>query len=181
MLSPSLERLAHRGVNDAITGGARGYVAMLRRALGEAPPADPAPSAPAVPTLRTRPVVLTPASPRGELLDVLAPTRFAGGTGGIFTVDTRAFPDGGTLTMTIRVGGSAAAGSFELMSIRRDGEHVVARPVAKAHGVEPATSRRVVHRFAHGERFWFGAWRADGAADDSTNAFQVLVEVKAAE
>ncbi len=178
VLSPTLERLAHRGVNEAITDGASGYARMLRGALGEPTAAkDDAPAVSSnVPTPGKRPVVLTPASPKGELLDVLAPAKFAGGMGGIFTIDTRAFPDGGTLTLTIRTGSAEASGSFELMTLRRHAGGMAAMPVARAHGVAPSTTRRLVHRFKRGERFWFGAWRADGTTGDGTNAFQVLVE-----
>ena len=123
-------------------------------------------------------VVLDSTQPAQEILDIFR----APGSGyqdyTVVNIDTRAFEDGGTLRIYVRVGSGDAAGSFDLFEsgaqLPKEG---IPEALASAWGIKPNTSTTIRHRFERGEVFKLGATGDWFSNVGHTNAFYLRISV----
>jgi hypothetical protein len=98
----------------------------------------------------------------------------------VFRVDTRAFANGGTLTIDIRLGDGASGGSFDLFPdntpLPKTG-----RPLASltgAYDVPPGKGAVLTYTFTEGRVFQFGATGNWFSPEDATNTFNIAVRMQ---
>ena len=123
--------------------------------------------------------VLDKAQPSQEILDAFR----APGTGyqdyTVINIDTTAFKGSGTLIIDIRVGGADISGSFDLFDgdTELPTEGYPDAALNSAWGIGPGEAGKIIHRFARGGVFKFGAtgdWYGDKGR---INAFQARISV----
>ena len=97
----------------------------------------------------------------------------------VVNIDTRAFEDGGTLNIYIRVGSADASGSFDLFEsgaqLPKEG---IPEALASAWGIKPNTATTIRHRFERGEVFKLGATGDWFSKVGDTNAFYLRISVE---
>ncbi|MCY4553992.1 MAG: hypothetical protein OXC79_09985 [Candidatus Poribacteria bacterium] len=124
-------------------------------------------------------VVLNSAQSSSEILDIFR----APGNGyqdyTVVNIDTRAFEDGGTLTIYVQVGSADAAGSFDLFESDTElPTEGIPEALASAWGVKPNTATTIHHRFERGEVFKLGATGDWFSKKGDMNAFYLKISAE---
>lgn len=179
LITPDLRVVGHVNVHAPDASRPASYVTFLRRGLAAARGEEleePAP-APADERPAPRSLTLTPDAPTDSILDVVR--RSGPGQPGLvfFGLDASAFTTGGTLEVTVRLGGAAAPGKFELCAGMRGNPHMMA-PVRTLEVLQPGATGTLVYEFEQGARFGLAAMTAAGAKEGESNAFLSTVTVR---
>ena len=99
----------------------------------------------------------------------------------VVVIDTRAFENGGTLTVDIETGRADAEGLFYLVDGNDDlptTERVTKHMVLAMKWLEPDETGQLAHRFGRGQFFKLGATGAHSRSEKgSTNAFKARISV----
>ena len=125
-------------------------------------------------------LVLDRAQPSQEILDAFR----APGDGyqdyTVVSIDTTAFEDGGTLIIDAQIGSAETAGSFDLFDgdAELPTEGYPTDALTSAWGIRPGTAGKIIHRFARGKVFKFGATGDWYGEKGSINAFQAKISVE---
>ena len=99
----------------------------------------------------------------------------------LVVIDTRAFENGGTLTVDIEVGRADANGFFYLFDGNR--ELPTALQISKEDRlasvwIEPGDTRQITHSFERGQFFKLGAIGRSDEERGQVNAFQARISVE---
>lgn len=94
-------------------------------------------------------------------------------------IDATPFENGGTLVINIEVGGGEATGSFDLFDADTElpTEGIPDDALAHAWDIPPDATGQIVHRFARGQRFVFGATGNWFSEKGSVNEFCVRFSI----
>jgi hypothetical protein len=161
----------------ATGGGATGGEATGGGATGGEAVATQTRAAPAAGAARARgvsAVKLTPEEPTGSVLDVIQRRAFGKQSMSFFPIDATAFAGGGTIELTVRVGGADASGKFELCAAVAGGMS----PVRTLEKVTRGETGKIVHEFTKGGLFGLAAMPGAGSAEGEANAFLATVTVR---
>lgn len=127
-------------------------------------------------------VVLSSEQPSQEILDIFQIPTVGYQHYTVVVIDTRAFEDGGTLTIDIEIGRAEAVGFFCLFN--GDSELPTDEKVPKGKlasvWISPGDTRQITYPFDQGQFFKLGAtgsWRKEKG---SINAFQAKISVEPA-
>jgi hypothetical protein len=179
LITPDLRVVGHVNVNEAAAREASLYLSFLRRGLAAARGEELA-EAPEEPEVHAesdylgRTLVLTPDEPLGTLLDVVRRGGFGEPNMKFFMIDATAFTDGGTLEISVRVGGANASGKFELCAAVEGGMS----PVQTLAKVGPGETATLTHAFDAGALFGLATMAGAGSVEGDTNAFLATVTVR---
>jgi len=190
LITSDLRVVGHVNVHASEASLPASYLTFLRRGLAAArgeeyvAEAEPPPvSAPDPASKRPAPrgLTLTPVAPTDSILDIVR-GRGPGHSGlAFFGLDTTAFPTGGTLEVTVRLGGSAARGKFELCA-GMDGNPQMMTPVRTLDALQPGATGTLSLEFEQGARFGLAAMTAPmtatGTTEGDVNAFLATVTVR---
>ena len=175
ILSPELELMGKQLVNDLGTnsksGGLQfheGYLMFLKESLEDK-----------FPGLGN--VVLSREQPSQEILDIFRIPTVGYQNYTVVVIDTRAFEDGGTLTIDIEVGRGDAVGFFCLFDGNSElpTEEKVPKGKLASTWISPGDTRQITYRFDQGQFFKLsatGSWRKEKG---TANAFRARVSVEA--
>lgn len=187
LISPELEVLDHVNAHDHERTTAGGYLAFLRggvaRARGE--PVDAEAGAAAARqdaggdarAVRPPMLTVTPDEPQDSILDLVR-RRPAGDASIVFVpIDATAFPDGGVLKLTVRVGATGTPIRFELCA--PGAKHSVLVPVGTLPRIAPGATARLEHAFEKGTPLGIAVLPVAGGLPEDVTAYLATVEVKA--
>ena len=125
-------------------------------------------------------LVLDRAQPSQEILDAFR----APGDGyqdyTVVSIDTTAFEDGGTLIIDAQIGSAETAGSFDLFDgdAELPTEGYPTDALTSAWGIRPGEAGKIIHRFARGKVFKFGATGDWDGEKGHINAFQARISIE---
>ena len=174
IISPALELMGRQPVNEFFADNRRrklrheeSYLVFLKESLEDK-----------FPGLGN--VVLTSEHPSQEVLDAFRIPTVGYQNYTVVVIDTRAFENGGTLTIDIEVGRGDAVGFFYLFD--GDSELPTAEKVPEGKlasaWISPGDTRQIMYRFDRGQFFKLGAtgsWRPEKG---DINAFYAKISVE---
>ena len=177
VISPDFQLMGRLLVNDFIDDTWRrklrwkeGYLIFLKEALEG--------KQPGLGNIR-----LSSEEPSQDILDVFRTPTVGYKDYTVLVIDTRAFKDGGTLTVDIETGRADAEGHFYLVDGDDDlptTERVTKYMVLALTWLEPDETGKLTHRFDRGQFFKLGATGCYGRSKKgSTNAFKARISVEA--
>ena len=179
LVTPALEVVGHVNVNQPEALLPELYARFLRRGLalarGEEPPPEPE-EEPG--TASPPPVRLTPSEPEGTLLDLVVVAKEGSFDMRFFALDASAFTGPLELTIEVRLGSAAAAGTFELCAAPSDMPEMMS-PVETLARLEPGKVGTLTHTFERGALFGLAVKGAEGQAEGATNAFLATIRARA--
>lgn len=183
LIAPDLSVVGHLNVHEPRAMDPDAYLAFLRRGLaaarGEVLAAEPAEAAmdgpehgEVQPALR-----LTPAEPTTSVLDVVSRKGFGQMAMSFISIDAQAFPAGGTLELTVRLGVGQATGRFELCAAQ-EGNPQMMGPIKTIEQLGRGATKTLVHDFEAGAVFGLAAMAGGDCKEGDTNAFLATVTVR---
>ncbi len=126
-------------------------------------------------------IILNSEEPSQDVFDVFRTPMVGYKDYTVVVIDTRAFENGGTLTVDIETGRADAEGNFYLVDGDDDlptTERVTKHMVLALAWVEPDETGKLTHRFDRGQFFKLGATGCYGRSEKgSTNAFKAKISV----
>lgn len=185
VISPELEAIGHVPLNDYLESNRRedgtleseNYLLFLTDSLAGKLPGFGN-------------IALTPVQPSQRILDVFRTPEYGHQDYTVIVIDTRAFENGGTLTIDVELGNEKGYGSFHLL----DAEHKLTydadrkRPEAimldESHDIgwyDPCETGQMTHRFERGRVFKLVAVGFPSNDRGSVNAFHAKISVEPAE
>jgi len=127
-------------------------------------------------------IILNSEEPSQDVFDVFRTPTVGYKDYTVVVIDTRAFENGGTLTVDIETGRADAEGYFYLVDGNDDlptTERVTKYMVLAMKWLEPDETGQLTHRFDRGQFFKLGATGCYGSSEKgSTNAFKARISVE---
>jgi hypothetical protein len=188
----------HINVHEPEAMTAEGYLSFLKRGLKDAGRDVGADSLSSVPqALETAheanpdfsassPVTLTPEKPVGSVLDVIRRQSFGKMSMGFYSLDAKAFGDGGMLEITVEVGKQNLGGQFELCvtaeeeSQSKNGERATNMYMRPEKSLQVATgeTKSLHYEFEKGGMFGLAAFPDANGKEGAVNAFRATFTVR---
>ena len=125
-------------------------------------------------------VILNNDRPLQQVLDIFRTPMIGYHDYTVVVIDTRAFEDGGILTIDIEVGRAEGEGSFFLFDGNSElsTEKVPKDTLARAWLISPGDTGQITHHFDHGRIFKLGASGRWTNERGTVNAFQARISVE---
>ena len=174
VISPELELMGRQPINELYNESrkrglryAEGYLMLLVESLeGKQPGLGN--------------VILNNEQPLQEVLDIFRTPMVGYHDYTVVVIDTRAFEDGGTLTIDIEVGRAEGEGSFFLFDGNSElsTEKVPKGTLARAWLISPGDTEQITYHFDQGQIFKLGASGRWNNKKGTVNAFQARISVE---
>ena len=125
-------------------------------------------------------IILEREQPSQKVLDIFRAPGHGNQDYNVLSIDTRAFEDGGTLTIDIQVGNQDASGSFDLFDAdtKLPTKDIPRDALVSAWDIKPGQKDNIIYRFEKGKIFKLGATGNWFGRKGRINAFQANISVK---